>query len=127
MTNMVGKWKLERVRGVETVWDQLWGRDRQEKRQQRQTATGWTEGLTVVIKTIAVIKWDRSRKEEEAFRPKCGLPGVLQAQYGSAWRQQRRFSVSTFRHFGLGKKSLEQWVTEEARCLCAAFTNYNGR
>lgn len=52
--------------------------------------------------------------------------GVVLAQYGSAWRQQRRFSVSTFRHFGLGKKSLEQWVTEEARCLCAAFTNYNG-
>ncbi|KAK7795510.1 hypothetical protein U0070_010768 [Myodes glareolus] len=99
----------------------------QEKRQQKQTATGWTEDPTVVIKTNVVIKWDRSRKEDEALRPKCGLPGVLQAQYGSAWRQQRRFSVSTFRHFGLGKKSLEQWVTEEARCLCAAFTNYNGR
>ncbi|XP_059104063.1 cytochrome P450 2D4 [Peromyscus eremicus] len=53
--------------------------------------------------------------------------GVVLAQYGSAWRQQRRFSVSTFRHFGLGKKSLEQWVTEEARCLCAAFTDYTGR
>ncbi|XP_040608633.1 cytochrome P450 2D4 [Mesocricetus auratus] len=52
--------------------------------------------------------------------------GVVLAQYGSAWRQQRRFSVSTFRHFGLGKKSLEQWVTEEARCLCAAFADYNG-
>ncbi|XP_036063570.1 cytochrome P450 2D4 isoform X1 [Onychomys torridus] len=53
--------------------------------------------------------------------------GVVLAQYGPAWRQQRRFSVSTFRHFGLGKKSLEQWVTEEARCLCAAFTDYTGR
>lgn len=51
---------------------------------------------------------------------------MVLAQYGSAWRQQRRFSVSTFRHFGLGKKSLEQWVTEEARCLCAAFADYNG-
>ena len=126
-TNVVGKWKLERVWGVETVWDQLSGRDRQEKRQQKQTATGWTEDLTVVIKTTAVIKLDRSRKEDEVFKPNCGPPGVVLAQYGSSWRQQRRFSVSTFRHFGLGKKSLEQWVTEEARCLCAAFTNYNGR
>ncbi|XP_036108630.1 cytochrome P450 2D14 [Molossus molossus] len=53
--------------------------------------------------------------------------GVILARYGHAWREQRRFSVSTLRNFGLGKKSLEQWVTEEATCLCAAFADQDGR
>uniref|UniRef100_A0A0P6J9C2 Cytochrome P450 n=1 Tax=Heterocephalus glaber TaxID=10181 RepID=A0A0P6J9C2_HETGA len=53
--------------------------------------------------------------------------GVVMAPYGPAWREQRRFSVSTLRNFGLGKKSLEQWVTKEASCLCAAFANQDGR
>ncbi|XP_031214087.1 cytochrome P450 2D26 isoform X2 [Mastomys coucha] len=47
--------------------------------------------------------------------------GVILAPYGPEWREQRRFSVSTLRDFGLGKKSLEQWVTEEAGHLCDAF------
>uniref|UniRef100_H0W745 Cytochrome P450 n=1 Tax=Cavia porcellus TaxID=10141 RepID=H0W745_CAVPO len=59
------------------------------------------------------------------FGPKA--QGVIGAYYGPAWREQRRFSVSSLRNFGLGKKSLEQWVTEEAACLCAAFTNHSGQ
>ncbi|XP_051015320.1 cytochrome P450 2D26-like [Acomys russatus] len=47
--------------------------------------------------------------------------GVVLAPYGPEWREQRRFSVSTLRDFGLGRKSLEQWVTEEAGHLCDAF------
>lgn len=53
-------------------------------------------------------------------------PGVILAPYGHAWREQRRFSLSTLRNFGVGKKSLEQWVTEEASCLCAAFAAQDG-
>ncbi|XP_070455748.1 cytochrome P450 2D14-like [Equus przewalskii] len=53
--------------------------------------------------------------------------GVILARSGRAWREQRRFSLSTLRNFGLGKKSLEQWVTEEASCLCAAFDDQAGR
>ncbi|XP_007523498.1 cytochrome P450 2D14-like [Erinaceus europaeus] len=52
--------------------------------------------------------------------------GVILARYGHAWREQRRFSLSTMRNFGLGKKSLEEWVTEEASCLCAAFADQAG-
>ncbi|XP_057647824.1 cytochrome P450 2D20-like [Chionomys nivalis] len=53
--------------------------------------------------------------------------GVALAPYGPEWREQRRFSVSTMRDFGLGKKSLEQWVTEEAGHLCDAFTKEAGQ
>uniref|UniRef100_A0A2K6TXW8 Cytochrome P450 n=1 Tax=Saimiri boliviensis boliviensis TaxID=39432 RepID=A0A2K6TXW8_SAIBB len=53
--------------------------------------------------------------------------GVFMARYGLAWREQRRFCVSTLRNLRLGKKLLEQWVTKEAACLCAAFDNYDGR
>ncbi|EHB11278.1 Cytochrome P450 2D16 [Heterocephalus glaber] len=56
------------------------------------------------------------------FGPKA--KGVIGAPYGPGWREQRRFSVSTLRNLGLGKKSLEQWVTEEATCLCDAFANH---
>ncbi|XP_058424218.1 cytochrome P450 2D14-like [Diceros bicornis minor] len=63
--------------------------------------------------------------EHLGFGPRS--EGVVFARYGPAWREQRRFSVSTLRNFGLGKKSLEQWVTEEASCLCAAFADQAGR
>nr|ALF38185.1 CYP2D50 [Equus caballus] len=53
--------------------------------------------------------------------------GVVFARYGHTWREQRRFSVSTLRNFGLGKKSLEQWVTQEASYLCAVFADQGGR
>ncbi|KAL6088225.1 hypothetical protein STEG23_017671 [Scotinomys teguina] len=52
--------------------------------------------------------------------------GVVLAPYGPEWREQRRFSVSTMRDFGLGKKSLEQWVTEEAGHLCDALAKEAG-
>lgn len=52
--------------------------------------------------------------------------GVVLASYGPEWREQRRFSVSTLRNFGVGKKSLEEWVTKEAGHLCDAFAAQAG-
>ncbi|XP_052016273.1 cytochrome P450 2D9 isoform X1 [Apodemus sylvaticus] len=53
--------------------------------------------------------------------------GVVLASYGPEWREQKRFSVSTLRNFGLGKKSLEQWVIKEAGHLCDTFTAQAGK
>ncbi|XP_060244967.1 cytochrome P450 2D3-like isoform X1 [Meriones unguiculatus] len=62
--------------------------------------------------------------ENPGFGPKS--KGVVLAPYGPEWREQRRFCVSTLRNFGLGRKSLEHWVTEEAGHLCDAFSDHAG-
>ncbi|CAH6791262.1 cytochrome P450 2D28 [Phodopus roborovskii] len=63
--------------------------------------------------------------EHGSLGPKA--KGVILAPYGPEWREQRRFSLSTLRNLGLGKKSLEQWVTDEAGHLCDAFADQAGR
>ncbi|XP_043346810.1 cytochrome P450 2D15-like isoform X2 [Dermochelys coriacea] len=53
--------------------------------------------------------------------------GVVLARYGHAFKEQRRFALSTLRNFGMGKKSLEQRVTEEAGFLCSAICSEKDR
>ncbi|XP_062058743.1 cytochrome P450 2D17-like [Lepus europaeus] len=88
-------------------------------------------GLAAVREALVTCGEDTADRPHVASLEHLGFgprsQGVVFARYGPAWREQRRFSVSTLRNFGLGKKSLEHRVTEEAACLCAAFADHAGR
>lgn len=56
----------------------------------------------------------------------CPFAGVVFARYGPVWRQQRKFSHSTLRHFGLGKLSLEPKIIEEFKYVKEEMQKHGG-
>ncbi|XP_025934139.1 cytochrome P450 2U1 isoform X3 [Apteryx rowi] len=72
--------------------------------------------------TVPIVLIITRKKEKSAHPPPhCQQnpenPGVIFAPYGPVWKQQRKFSLSTLRHFGVGRHSLEPKIIEELKFI----------
>ncbi|KAG9269330.1 cytochrome P450 2B4-like [Astyanax mexicanus] len=90
---------------------------------------------TIILNTMQVAK-EAFVQNGTIFSGRPSLPlvrwvnkgyGIVMATYGNSWRQQRRFALHTLRDFGLGKKSVEERVAEEAHFLIKEMLKQEGK
>uniref|UniRef100_A0A4W3GTF5 Uncharacterized protein n=1 Tax=Callorhinchus milii TaxID=7868 RepID=A0A4W3GTF5_CALMI len=90
---------------------------------------------TVVLTGYEVVKDALVNHAEEFMgRPHDHVPTYCQVNRGvcvvmadgESWKQMRRFTLSTLRDFGMGKKSVEDKIIEEASHLSDVFQAYEG-
>uniref|UniRef100_A0A8D1C455 Cytochrome P450 2J2 n=1 Tax=Sus scrofa TaxID=9823 RepID=A0A8D1C455_PIG len=87
---------------------------------------------SVVITGLPLIKEALVHQDQNFVNRPINLNQVFQKNglimsNGQVWKEQRRFALTTLRNFGLGKKSLEERIQEEAQYLIQAVREENGQ
>ncbi|XP_068136099.1 cytochrome P450 2K6-like [Hyperolius riggenbachi] len=89
---------------------------------------------TVVLCGLETVK-DALINHAEEFSDRPRMPVMeknignngLVFSSGENWKVMRRFALSSLRDYGMGKRSIEDKITEEAECLMQIFRSYGGK
>ncbi|XP_041658208.1 cytochrome P450 2A4-like [Cheilinus undulatus] len=93
---------------------------------------GWQR--TVVLVGYETVK-EALVDQADDFVGRGPLPFLMKAtkgyglgiSNGERWRQLRRFTLSTLRDFGMGRKGMEEWIQEESGHLRARINSYKAK
>ncbi|XP_041090443.1 cytochrome P450 2G1-like [Polyodon spathula] len=88
---------------------------------------------TVVLNGFEAV-WEALQDHADEFAGRAHIPAIaritegygLLVSNGERWKQLRRFSLTTLRNYGMGKRSIEEWIQEEARNLVEEFRKNEG-
>ncbi|XP_063294183.1 cytochrome P450 2J6-like isoform X2 [Pelobates fuscus] len=86
------------------------------------TPVVFVRGLTamkdvLVVRGLEFADRPQNKTSREFFHDK----GLVMAPYGRAWKEHRRFTLSTLRDFGVGKNSMEEKIANESVYLIQEF------
>ncbi|XP_051720028.1 cytochrome P450 2G1-like [Ctenopharyngodon idella] len=84
-------------------------------------------------RTVVLVGYDTVKEalvdQADDFKGRAPIPLLnrvlrgygLAISNGDRWQQLRRFTLTTLRDFGMGRKRMEQWIQEESRHLLDSF------
>ncbi|XP_071352566.1 cytochrome P450 2G1-like [Trachinotus anak] len=87
-------------------------------------------------RTVVLVGYDSVKEalvdQADDFTGRGPLPFLLKAtkgyglgiSNGERWRQLRRFTLTTLRDFGMGRKGMEEWIQEESKHLTARIETF---
>uniref|UniRef100_A0A3B1IDR6 Uncharacterized protein n=1 Tax=Astyanax mexicanus TaxID=7994 RepID=A0A3B1IDR6_ASTMX len=52
--------------------------------------------------------------------------GLIMANYGSVWKEHRRFALMSLKNFGLGRQFMEERILQETKHICQHLQNRSG-
>lgn len=97
--------------------------------------TMYLGGLRVIVISDINIAKEAAIKQADIFSNRflppvlvwtIGDNGSLFFKNGHEWKERRKFVMHALRNFGVGKKSLEYGINEEARCMVEVFEEKKG-
>ncbi|KAF0030181.1 hypothetical protein F2P81_016912 [Scophthalmus maximus] len=107
----------------------------------RKLSESYGPVLTVYLgrqRTVVLVGYDAVKEalvdQADDFTGRAPIPFLNRATkgYGLAisngerWRQLRRFTLTTLRDFGMGRKGMEAWIQEESKHLVARINDTGG-
>ncbi|XP_068996104.1 cytochrome P450 2F2-like [Embiotoca jacksoni] len=85
-------------------------------------------GMKVIKEAIVSKGTDFAGRPQDLFiNDVIERKGVIMADYGSNWREHRRFALMTLRNFGLGKNSMEDRIHGEIKYTVKTLENSIGK